>query len=368
MHWMKRNKLKETKIRLACIGLGWITTQVWLPNFLKQKSVDLCGVLDTDVFAIQNFSKLFGNVQFFDNIDSLIKSKPDLVIIATPNIFHADLSAKLIENGISILVEKPFSVDLNSFYKVKSAFNKNPFPSIFVSQAVRYRDDIQTIKKIIVSGIIGKINTIELSWVRSKGVPKPGSWFTNQLLSGGGAFIDIGWHLLDTSVFLLGNQPIDSVSSFKSNTYLSNTNYQANWRIDDKNSCINHDMNVEDTMIAFVKTKNNTSIQLNVAWASHYPVDRTSIALHGDDGAIILETTFGFSPNRVLNPKLTLYKHGDEKLLELKNEKVGYEYELHTNDIINSLMSGSPDNQKTMAEMEYIVQLTENIYAHAKYQ
>src|SRR5205814_2020496 len=68
----------------------------------------------------------------------------------------------------------------------------------------RRRGDIQKLKKIIDDGGLGRTYYAKGSWLRRSGIPTLGSWFTNPELAGGGPLADIGVHVLDYSLYLLG--------------------------------------------------------------------------------------------------------------------------------------------------------------------
>ena len=77
----------------------------------------------------------------------------------------------------------------------------------------RRRGDIQALKGLIDEDRLGRVYYAKAWWLRRSGIPTPGSWFTQSELSGGGPLVDIGVHVLDYALFLLGNPAVTTVSA-----------------------------------------------------------------------------------------------------------------------------------------------------------
>src|SRR5207342_1656896 len=60
---------------------------------------------------------------------------------------------------------------------------------------------------------LGDIYNTRAFWLRRSGIPGLGSWFTSKELAGGGPLIDLGVHVLDMALWLLGNPRILAVSA-----------------------------------------------------------------------------------------------------------------------------------------------------------
>ena len=77
----------------------------------------------------------------------------------------------------------------------------------------RQRGDIQKLKALIDEGRLGRPYYAKAWWLRRTGIPTVGSWFTRRELAGGGPLVDIGVHVLDWSLFLLGDPQVVAVSA-----------------------------------------------------------------------------------------------------------------------------------------------------------
>ena len=72
---------------------------------------------------------------------------------------------------------------------------------------------MQRLRELIEEGRLGRPYYTKAWWLRRTGIPTLGSWFTQSSLAGGGPLVDIGVHVLDFALFLLGNPAVKSVSA-----------------------------------------------------------------------------------------------------------------------------------------------------------
>ena len=105
---------RAPKLRLALIGSGW-----WGNNILREAiasdRVELVGICDVDERELQkttdNINKQIGQKPkwYKDYRECLADSKPEIVIVATPDHWHALPTIAAIEMGAHVYVEKPIS-------------------------------------------------------------------------------------------------------------------------------------------------------------------------------------------------------------------------------------------------------------------
>ncbi|MCF2435731.1 Gfo/Idh/MocA family oxidoreductase [Streptomyces thinghirensis] len=156
-------------------------------------------------------------------------------------------------------------------------------------------------------------------------MPDAGGWFTSTSLAGGGALLDLGWHLLDTLASLLGPVHFGQVVGTVSDDFVRHGTAGRPGGVTDRwREAAAGD--VEDTARAFLTTDDGVSVALRASWASHSATDATRIRVDGSAGSALLECTFGFGPNRVARPGVTLTTDGITTDLPVPPEAVGAEY------------------------------------------
>jgi D-apiose dehydrogenase len=107
--------------RIAIIGLGEAGYEMHMPALVQMRGVDVVGACDVDAGRRERAGKKWGFPLFDDFETMLARSKPDVLIIATPPDSHAPMCLRAIEQGIDIICEKPFVSTLEEADRVMSA-------------------------------------------------------------------------------------------------------------------------------------------------------------------------------------------------------------------------------------------------------
>lgn len=110
-------------INVAILGFGFMGKKHFevlknLPNF------KLCAIIDHQINHINP------DLEYFQSLDLFLEQKPkiNLVVISTPNFNHYSSAKKLLENGYSVLIEKPFCLtfqEAESLNHTAKNFNQN---------------------------------------------------------------------------------------------------------------------------------------------------------------------------------------------------------------------------------------------------
>lgn len=132
----------------------------------------------------------------------------DLVVIATPNSTHADLSVRALQAGKNVVTDKIMCLTLEECDRMIAAAREN---HVFLTafQNRRRDGDFLTVQKLMEegeAGPLGVVRWVEMAW---HGFGAWGRW-RGQAAMGGGRFHDLGAHLVD-QMTLLFPQPIESV-------------------------------------------------------------------------------------------------------------------------------------------------------------
>ena len=129
-----------------------------------------------------------------------------------PTFLHAPIATAALARGLHVLCEKPIARTLEEAEAmVRAARDAGRVLDVVFNH--RRRGDIQTLKEIVDEGRLGRPYYTKAWWMRRSGIPTLGSWFTQSQLAGGGPLMDIGVHVLDYALFLLGNPAVSAVSA-----------------------------------------------------------------------------------------------------------------------------------------------------------
>jgi len=139
----------------------------------------------------------------YSSIDELLADEEiELVVINTPNNLHYEHSKAALEKGKHILVEKPFtatSAQAKELFDLADKFGKQ----IFFYQNRRWDSDFTSVKKVLATGKLGKLNEMHLRYDRYRNVIGPKA-FKEKAIEASGLLYDLGPHLLDQVISIFG--------------------------------------------------------------------------------------------------------------------------------------------------------------------
>ena len=233
---------------------------------------------------------------------------------------------------------------------------------LLAGSAARYRADVTVLRETVEK--LGRVRHVDLEWIRARGVPDAGGWFTSSSLAGGGALLDLGWHLLDTLTSLLGPAGFGQAVGTVSGDFVNHGSARAGWR-DDEPARDTAAGDVEDTARGFLVTDEGVSVALRASWASHEATDVTRIRVEGSDGAATLGCTFGFSPNRVAGPTVTHTRDGITTELPVPPEQIGAEY-VRQLDALPALLADPALRGRAVEDATRTIDVIERVYASAR--
>src|SRR5579862_3081338 len=147
---------------------------------------------------------------YSDYREVLDQADIDAVTIALPNYLHAPVAIEALKARKHVLLEKPMAMNAREASKIIDTAMKMK-RTLMVAQNYRFNRATQMAKMLIQRGDLGEIYHARCFWLRRNGIPRIGSWFTQKKYAGGGAVVDVGSHMLDAGLHLLGEFDVSSV-------------------------------------------------------------------------------------------------------------------------------------------------------------
>jgi predicted dehydrogenase len=234
--------------------------------------------------ARAEFAEEYGAETYEDFEAMYEEAAPDGVVITTPNAFHEPAATAALERDIDVLCEKPLADSLDAAESIVEAdAESDAFCMVGFHNRFSVAGELFTEHRE--AGRFGDIRHIEANFVRRRGIPGLGSWFTNQELSGGGALIDIGVHVLDFALYLAGYPEIEEISGSVRTDFGSDAEYAdpdgwaGNWNTEGDT------FDVDDSANAFIRCADGTTIALDVAWATNREPTREVVVRGTEAGA-----------------------------------------------------------------------------------
>ena len=195
-------------MKLAICGYGGIGShhaKVIIPD--TSKFIDVIGTFDIREER-QKLAENDGYKSYLSYEELLSDEQVDVVLIATPNDVHKDLSIQALKAGKHVICEKPVTLtsqELQAILGVEEETGK----TFMVHQNRRWDDDFLTIKNLYDNKQIGELFHIESRVHGANGIP--GDWRSEKQF-GGGMLYDWGVHLIDQILDMV-NSPLESVFS-----------------------------------------------------------------------------------------------------------------------------------------------------------
>ncbi len=126
----------------------------------------------------------------------------DLVVVNTPNELHYPMTQAALRAGKHVVVEKPFTLSVAEG-KELIALAQQQQKVLSVFQNKRLESDHLDTKKIIDSGLLGRIVEVEWHYDRYRTNITHKKWKEDKL-PGSGTWFDLGIHMLDSMLCLFG--------------------------------------------------------------------------------------------------------------------------------------------------------------------
>jgi predicted dehydrogenase len=281
------------KIRIGFIGAGGIARSAHFNALNQLKDIaTVVAVSDVMLAGAQSLAKELGAEHVFQDYRELLQLKEvDAVLITVPNFLHADIAVEAMEAGKHVLCEKPMALNGEHAERMV-ATQKKTGKILMVALNNRFRTDIQHLKAMAEAGELGEIYSAKCGWMRRAGIPGWGAWFTDMSKSGGGPLIDIGVHMLDLTLYLMGNpKPVAVMGS--TYTKFGNSEKARVRTMGTPNP--NQLFDVEDLATAFVRLDNGATLTLDVSWAANIERETVFVNLLGTEGGISLENQKGLA-------------------------------------------------------------------------
>lgn len=269
------------KIRIGIIGAGNIGG-VHMREFSKlAEECVITTVTDTYLPLAESRAREYGIAHVAASPEELIQSgEVDAVIIGVPNQFHAPLAIQALQANKHVLLEKPMAISSAAAREILQA-SRATNKTLMVSHQMRWESVPMQIKAQIERGELGRIYTAKTGWFRRKGIPGWGTWFTRMDQSGGGPLIDIGVHMLDLALYLMGNPKPVSVYGATYAEFGPHRKGIGTWGKPDWSGIYD----VEDLATALIKMEDGSTLSLEVSWAVHKDTDNVPfIDLMGTEG------------------------------------------------------------------------------------
>jgi len=197
-------------LKVGIIGVGGIA-HTHMPGWASSEHTEVVAGSDINQTTLQEWGAKFNIQQLSTNPGDIIHDPDiDIIDIATPNAYHAAQTIAALEAGKHVLCEKPLAPAAAQILPMIDARDKAG-KMLMTAQHHRFSNASRSLKREIDYGQLGEIYHARVWSLRRIAVPaKP--TFLYREHSGGGVSIDMGVHLLDLSLWMMGHPEPVSVT------------------------------------------------------------------------------------------------------------------------------------------------------------
>jgi len=187
-------------VRIAVVGAGAIAQLTHIPVLSKLRGASLVALCDNDGAKARALADRFGVPDVFTDFEELLESDElDAVVITTPNHLHEPHVLSALRAKLHVLCERPLSLSARGVERCINAANKVG-RRLVVGTNLRFRTDVQALDQFLRNGELGQVTSIRAgALTMQRGTD---GWRTRRAESGGGAFLEQGFPLLDLALWL----------------------------------------------------------------------------------------------------------------------------------------------------------------------
>ncbi len=281
------------KLKFGIVGCGGIYTWAHYYAYENNENIEVVAFCDIKIEKAYAAAEKLGVSKehcYEDYKEMLEKEELDAIDICTPNYLHSIVAVDALNKGIHVFCEKPDAVSVAEAKKMQDAADKNG-KVLMVMRNNRYNNYSKFLKKYIADGKMGEIYTARCGWRRRRGIPGKGGWFTTKAQSGGGPLIDLGVHMIDLCIWLMGNPTPVAVTGCTYCKFADNDAGADSEHSKFGEAAADGTFDVEDLAMGFIKFDNGASMQVEFSWASNIEREKNFIELRGTRAGASTDTT-----------------------------------------------------------------------------
>ncbi len=321
------------KLRIGIIGSGGIAQGCHMRGYAAIP--DLCEIVacaDVNEATAKAAAEKFDvPATYTDYKEMLAKENLDAVSVATPNKFHKAPTIDALQAGVNVLCEKPLGMNADECREMCAAA-RDTGKILQVGLQSRFNGPSRWMKDYIDAGNMGDVQFARAQALRRRGVPGWGV-FINKDLQGGGPLIDIGVHILDLTLFLMGYpKPVSATGRY--------------WDTMGKNPDLYNGMGdydrskftVEDFAVGMIKFDNGAVVSLESSFMANGP-DKFETFLYGTKAGAKVD------PYASGNAALEIYTEQNKLLMDVQPNNIPRVESAHVDEVkafVNAIIAGDP--------------------------
>ena len=286
----------EKPLRVAIIGCGMIANSAHFPalnELRKEGLVEVVAVADIRPEAAYSTAKRHNvPLVYLDPQRMLEEVRPEFVAVCTPNVYHKEWTVRALRVGAHVACEKPMALTLRDAKEIWQTA-KECRRMVFPCQCMRWRNYMMRSRELVESGELGDVYFSDVSFIRRIGVPTWGMFHMKEH-NFGGPFCDLGVHLIDSLLWVVGGRRVEAVSG-SAYTKIANRGEEVLLSLAESGAYSgafdprpydHKEFNVEEFSTGFMRLSGGMGVNFKFSWAINLPTTNLDMVICGDRGGL----------------------------------------------------------------------------------
>ncbi|MFD1646850.1 D-xylose 1-dehydrogenase Gfo6 [Haloarchaeobius litoreus] len=198
-------------VRFAMIGLGWWTRAQAIPAVEESSFGETTVVVSGSAEKARDATDLAASIEHAITYDEFHEGVAadayDAVYICTPNGLHLPFVETAARLDKAVLCEKPMEATVERAREIVGFADD---VAVMIAYRMQTEPTVRRAREVIDAGIIGEPVHVHASMSQPllEVIPDPNQWRLDPELSGGATVMDIGLYPINTTRFLLDDDPV----------------------------------------------------------------------------------------------------------------------------------------------------------------
>ena len=255
--------MAKNKVRVGIVGMG-----IGKPNaraISRHMRGEVAALCDLDEGRMVEFAaELPGDVKLYTDYKAMCRDPElDAVFVGTPNQWHVPVALEAVRRDKHVLVTKPLADSERAARRLVDAAERSGVVNM-MSLSTRFSPACIYLRDQFRQGFFGELYYARARSVRRNGIP---AWNMGFIQEGGGAFRDMGVHVLDAAWSLLGfPRPVSvtGVAGARFGPLGKGYSHPVTRKV-------YRQFKADDYAGGFVRFEGGVGLQVESFWASHQP-------------------------------------------------------------------------------------------------
>ena len=275
-------------VRWGVIGCGRLPNTFTIPlGLMEARNAHLVGVADAVAARARETAQRFEVRAYADADELLADPGIDAVYVATPTVSHSELTIAAARRGKHVLCEKPLGLNAEEAAEMVRVCEEEGV-TLGHGTMMRYNACHASMRSMVAEGALGQPVAMHALYsdlwpTDLEGLSQPAeevwalgderaiTWRQRRSLGGGGPMADLGIHVIDTMVFIMGR--VREVAS------LCDT--------------LTSRLDVEDTASVLLKFENGAQATIECYSSAAKFKGRRSLRIYGSEGSLLAYESLG---------------------------------------------------------------------------